>query len=198
MSYSQNNEEAVILELFKDRPTGRFLDIGAWNGKNLSNTCRLAELGWSGLCVEPSPKPFVDLLALHGDNPKIQLLNCALTAGTELLEFYDSSGDAVSTACPAHAEKWEKGSQVRYKKFWIQTLALPILWQKFGFDFEFINLDVECLNWQLFQALPFAELTDTRAICVEHDGYSAQMKSLAAGFGFTEKAWNGENLILAR
>ncbi len=59
--YSQNNEEKFILEHFKNRK-GKFLDIGAYDGKTFSNTFALVELGWSGLEIEASPINFVNLM----------------------------------------------------------------------------------------------------------------------------------------
>ena len=41
--YSQTDEERVILEHFAQRPSGRFLDIGAFDGRVFSNTLALAE-----------------------------------------------------------------------------------------------------------------------------------------------------------
>ena len=55
--YSQNLEQNYILEYFKDK-RGTFIDIGANDGLTLSNTRALAELGWRGVFVEPSPKSF--------------------------------------------------------------------------------------------------------------------------------------------
>lgn len=52
--YSQNQEEKYILNHFKDKQ-GTFLDLGAYNGKELSNSRALVELGWAGCCVEPHP-----------------------------------------------------------------------------------------------------------------------------------------------
>ena len=63
MNYSQNNEQEIIINLFKGKRDGKFLDIGANNGVTLSNTFALANFyGWSGLLVEASPKAYQRLL----------------------------------------------------------------------------------------------------------------------------------------
>lgn len=51
---SQYGEGRWIAEHFAGR-VGRFLDVGAFDGKTFSNTWRLAQEGWFGVCVEPSP-----------------------------------------------------------------------------------------------------------------------------------------------
>lgn len=59
--YSQLNEEEIIVNWFGGK-VGRYLDIGAWDGIQMSNTRRLAELGWSGVLVEPGAKNFAQLI----------------------------------------------------------------------------------------------------------------------------------------
>jgi FkbM family methyltransferase len=198
--YSQNDEEAVIEGWFKQAgiSEGRFLDIGAYDGKAFSNTYRLVELGWGGVCIEPSPSVFPALLKLHGDNQNIELVNAAVGVQPSLLTFYDSNGDAISTTSVQHMEKWQKGWSVNYKKFLVYTLPLATLFQKFGYRFDFINLDVEATNFEIFAALPFEALTGTRVICVEHDNQMERMSALVRPFGFRPVHSNGENLILAR
>lgn len=197
MSYSQNNEEAVITEFFGETK-GRFLDIGAYDGKAFSNTMRLAELGWGGVCVEPSPGPFIGLLKHHAERPEIEIVNVALGETAGWATFHDSGGDAISTLDEAHRNKWAAGWNAKFTKFKLFTVTVPMLLDEVGADFEFINLDVESLNWQLFQALPLEIMSKTRLICVEHDGHHVAMEEIAARSGYRQIAFNGENLILAR
>jgi FkbM family methyltransferase len=190
--YSQNDEEKIILDYFGDK-FGRFYDIGAWDGKTFSNTRALLEKGWTGVMVEPSPAAFVGLLkncAEFGD--KVRLVNAAITPKPSLMEFYDAGGDATGSLNPDHAKSWGHGKI----KFTVHTLAAPTLFSSFG-PAEFINLDVESINAILFQHLPF-DWPDLKLICVEHDGYEAQMEELAKPAGFKRIHRTGENLILAR
>ena len=61
--YSQFEEQDHILRTFAglDSP-GRFLDIGSWDPITFSNTRALVEMGWSGVMIEPSPGPFLEIL----------------------------------------------------------------------------------------------------------------------------------------
>jgi len=199
--YSQNNEEEIIVAEFERMgvTAGRFLEIGAWDGKGFSNTFRLAELGWRGVCVEPSPTVFPSLIKNHAGNDKIILVNAAVTPSVpKLVEWYDSGGDAISTTNLAHKDKWEKGWKVKYSTFWVYGMPMSALFDQFGFDFDFINIDVESTNAEMFRALPWAALKQTKVICVEHDGCQHQMSQLAAANGFHALHMNGENLIFTR
>lgn len=200
MPYSQNNEETVVLGLLEKAglKLGRFLDIGAYDGKTFSNTLRLAELGWSGVCVEPSPTAFTGLLKVHQNNPEIILVNAAISTDGGWLEFYDSGGDAVSSSDKAHVERWSHNAGVKFTRFSLKSVSMTDLFTKFGTNFDFINLDVESLNWQLFQQFPWDFLGRVQVICVEHDQHTDAMTSLALTYGFKQVTTNAENLILAR
>jgi len=53
-SYSQANQEDWVIEFFNKKQNGYFLDIGALDGIQSSNTYVLEkEYKWDGLCVEP-------------------------------------------------------------------------------------------------------------------------------------------------
>lgn len=199
MAYSQNNEEEVILSIAERAGLkgGRFLDIGAYDGKTFSNTLKLAEMGWSGVCVEPSPAAFTGLLKIHKNNPEVILVNSAISTDGGWLDFYDSNGDAVSSSVPSHVSKWRMGG-VNFTRFLLKSISVEELFTKFGHAYDFINLDVEGLNWELFQALPWQQLTQMRAICVEHDGHSNDMINFAAPYNFIKESINAENLILAK
>lgn len=52
--YSQNGEQGVLERIFQNLniDKGWFVDVGAWDGKYLSNTYRFVELGWDGVEIE--------------------------------------------------------------------------------------------------------------------------------------------------
>jgi hypothetical protein len=61
--HSQNGEDGVLEEVFRRLhvDTGFFVEFGAWDGKHLSNTYRLAEAGWRGLYIEGDDERFAEL-----------------------------------------------------------------------------------------------------------------------------------------
>jgi len=200
MAYSQKDEEQVIVQLAERQRLmpGRFLDIGAYDGKTFSNTLRLVELGWSGVCVEPSPSVFVGLMKCHAEHPGITLVNAAVDVESGWAEFYDSGGDAVSTSDPCHAVKWTQNAGVKFTKFHLFTLSIAELFLRFGTDFDFINIDVEGNNWKLFCAMPWNMLTRTRIVCVEYDAQADQMMKLMAEHSFAVAHRTSENLIFSK
>lgn len=63
--YSQCQQDKIIHEdYFRDYQSGVFVDIGAHNGITFSNSYFFEkELGWTGICVEPIPEIFKELVA---------------------------------------------------------------------------------------------------------------------------------------
>jgi hypothetical protein len=57
-SYSQLGQDLDVLKLYSNKQTGTFIEIGASDGKILSNTYLLEQMGWTGICVEPIPEKF--------------------------------------------------------------------------------------------------------------------------------------------
>jgi len=196
--YSQNNEEAVIGKHFSGF-VGRFLEIGAHDGKTFSNTLRLVEQGWSGVCVEASPVVFPKLLELHRHNSKIALVNAPVSAGpSQLVTWYDSNGDGVSSTSLDHVKRWESGSGVRFTPFSVYTMPLQALLDAYGYDFNFVNIDVESTNLDLFNAMPWPLLKQLKLVCVEHDRNVEHMLNVLNPYDFRLVDLNAENLIMAR
>jgi len=61
--YSQAGQDLWVLgEVFDEKRNGFFLDIGAYDGVNLSNTYVLEKrYGWKGICIEADPDSFEQL-----------------------------------------------------------------------------------------------------------------------------------------
>jgi len=63
----QNGQDKFVLETFfkkKDgtyKTDGRFIDIGAHNGVDLSASYVFEELGWDGICIEPMVEQYEQL-----------------------------------------------------------------------------------------------------------------------------------------
>ncbi|MBU0719648.1 MAG: FkbM family methyltransferase [Planctomycetes bacterium] len=53
---AQFGEDRVLWEVFRHRPVGYFIEVGAYDGVTLSNTYFLEQMGWDGLLVEPIPQ----------------------------------------------------------------------------------------------------------------------------------------------
>lgn len=196
--YSQNNEETVILEHFKNQPSGRFLDIGAYDGKTFSNTLALAERGWSGVCVEPSISVIKALIDIHANRPSVKIVHAAIAAQASLLEFHDSNGDALSTFDAAHRAKWEAGYGSKFFSYVMPAISPADLFKQAGSDYDFINIDVEGINMEVFNSISDEVFKKCRCVCIEHDGRYALIEERLQPMGYVRLSINGENLIIGK
>jgi FkbM family methyltransferase len=59
---AQNKEDLVLIEYFKGKRGGVFVDVGAHDGIQFSNTYLLeTDYRWLGICIEPNPDSFKKL-----------------------------------------------------------------------------------------------------------------------------------------
>lgn len=193
-SYSQFGEDKVYVPLF-DGFSGRFLDIGAWDPKSLSNTRALYELGWAGVIVEPSPAPFLSQLKEYGKDERITLVHAAVGNERHLTAFW-CTDDAVSTTEAANYEQWKQHAAF-HGKFFVPVITINDIFNQFGGPFDFVNLDVEGRSVDLLHDLLRTEAFP-KVICVEHDSREGEVIALACSKGYQIVHGNGTNLILAR
>ncbi len=60
--YSQSGQDKGALSVTRHKSEPKFfVDIGAYDGINTSNTLALEECGWTGICVEANPEIFATL-----------------------------------------------------------------------------------------------------------------------------------------
>ena len=195
--YSQNDEESFILEYYKDFK-GKFLDIGAHDGTSLSNTRALVELGWSGVCVEPSPTVFSQLFRLYERNEAIKVVNCAVDTKSKLKEFFDNDGGYVSTLSREHQEFFAKEHGSVHRGMFLKTIKVEELFEYFGFDFNFISIDIEGIDFEVIKTIPFEKLLKLTLLCIEHENKSSIMLNLLSEYRFIKLAETKENIILKR
>ena len=194
--YTQNREELYIISNLSNVPNGRFLDIGAHDGKTFSATRALVEAGWSGVYVEPDPY-VLPLLAENtkefADRTTIEPSAIGLTAGT--LPFFSSKGDMVGSLSQQHKEKWS--SAVTFEEITVNVITLKDLADKYGYDFDFINLDVEGINWDIFCQFDWS-LWKPKCVCIEYDEKREQIADILQTAGYTICYVSPENIVAVR
>jgi FkbM family methyltransferase len=202
MNFSQNNEQEVILNYFKNQPKGSFLDIGANDGQTLSNSRALALSGWSGICVEPAPDPFQKLETLY-EGSKVMVFECAIGKENGKMPFHISgshlkNGDSglLSTLDPEEIKRW-KGTE-QFIESEVDVLKWDSFYKGCGVKtFDFISIDAEGLDYHIVNEMNLTDLK-TSLICVEWN--SNKKLQLAfnwvfKGYGFKLIHSNFENLI---
>jgi len=193
---SQYGEEFHILDHFKGRK-GRFLDIGAYDGLTYSNTRCLMEEGWSGVCVEPNPL-ILPYLQDHTERfPLISTLQAAILPDTfQGRPRMWITQDATSSFIPEHIETINRHNpKIKFKPVAVPTLRWHEFLKVYPQPYDFINIDVEGMNWEVLRDGPLAEM-----VCVEMDPpcQRERMKEHFRIFGMDNQCEIGGNLLAWR
>jgi FkbM family methyltransferase len=162
--YSQHQQDKFIVEYFKSKKNGTFVDIGAHDGITLSNTYTLeTELGWNGICVEPMEHEFKKLEKCR----TAKLYNCACydTNGTEKFTFIDHDNypdmlSGISKEIDPRHMYWilteSKNTNSQIKTIEVQTRILnEILEENKMYEIDFMSVDTEGSEFKIIKAIDF-------------------------------------------
>ena len=145
---SQLNQDVFALILNKFKTNGYFIEIGANDGFNLSNTIYLEEeFSWDGLLIEPNPI-YKDSLSKR----KAKSIEVAIGDNKERLEFSPSGlyGGLVKHLDNSHSEKL-----ILDKVIEVETLPLlEVLQNQMAPKrIDFISIDVEGFEKQIVKQI---------------------------------------------
>ena len=97
---AQNGEDRWLADYFGHKSQGFFVEVGAYDGVNLSNTYHFERIGWAGVLVEPDPDKAAHCRA---HRPGSKTHQCAAVGSAEVGEiaFYRvADGEVFSTTAP--------------------------------------------------------------------------------------------------
>lgn len=200
--YSQNAEEKVILDYFKDQQEGAFLSIGENDGETLSN-CRALASKFCGVMIEPSPKAFFKLKQLYDKEKKgcFYLYNFAIGTHNGTMKFFDSGthlnkGDValLSTANESELKRFPgtQYEEIEVKVFRWKTALNRLQIKKF----DFVSIDAEGFDLDILKQM---DLTDVKLLCIEWNSdalLKIEFDKIMEGFKIIYTT--GENLIYSR
>ncbi len=205
--YSQNHEDDFILEYFQGEKKS-VLEIGANDGKTLSNSLLLIENGWSAYLLEPSEKAFERIVKLHEHNKLVHLYRVAIAESSEEKIYYESgellgNGDSalVSSLDENELKRW--GDTVSFEpskiicKTWSDFIIANDLQKT---HFNFISIDAEGYDWIILEQINLT-LHKCEVLCIEWNGVSEladKFTEYANSHGLFEVKRNAENIIFAR
>jgi FkbM family methyltransferase len=159
---SQVGQDKWVCKQLQYKDNGIFLDIGAYDGKTLSNTYFLEkELGWTGVCVEPGVEEFLKLKrirdcvcvhkAIYNDNIPV------LMDSSEMLR-----GIKKHLQCPPKEDDQYEIQAITMKTL-LETYSIPKV-------IDYISLDTEGSEYEILSGFPFDEYTVT-LWTIEHNAY---------------------------
>ena len=196
MSHAQLNQDVRALNFFKFKRNGYYVDIGAHDGIELSNTYLLEkQFCWSGLCIEANPYTFQKL---KENRPNSVCLNkLVFNTSGEKVEFNiakDPMLSGVSKLVVRHKETLNDGEKVileseKLSNILDQNNAPKII--------DYMTIDVEGAEMHVLQSIDFDKYL-FRLIHLEHNYVQENRKLiydflLSKGYNFfSQNEWDDE------
>jgi FkbM family methyltransferase len=202
--YSQGAEEQYILDYFGTKK-GTVLDLGANDGKTLSNSLNVIEQGWNGILVEPSKKVFERLEKLHKQNEKVVCFNIAISNVEGELEFFESGShlskedfSLLSTLKPSEMNRWI-GSGTDFNPITADAITFKTLLDKSPYKkFDLITIDIEGLDYDVLTQINLREVECKMLIIETNSVEDNKYINYCAKYDMKLLHKNQENLIFVR
>lgn len=213
-TYSVDGEDQLAYEYFQRRP-GLFLDLGAGDGRHISNTWLLAEAGWDGHLVEADPGNFTKLRENYWhfftqkcEQQKFRLLCAALApagGGGVVLDWHVPTvpscemNATLDRGLLKAGSAWGQGPRVHGVASILPSAAL-VWFTNPTADYDFVSIDLEGLSLAVLGELVVGRGARPRMFCVEtlNELEHQQMKDMLRPLGYQLHRRNSENTIMVR
>lgn len=167
-SYSQWGEDLEIINFFKNKKKGKYLDIGCFHPLMYSNTCLLHQKGWAGTNVDLN-QTTIDLFNIL--RPKdINLCRIIGSEEKKVKVYFDGLFSPVNTADKAfynnHKKKFFKNVFIR--EVTTQKLNNIIEGNQIYKKIDFINIDAEGMDYKILKQLNLQKLKVTLVAIETH------------------------------
>mgnify|MGYP003346703478 CR=1 FL=1 len=170
------NIKDIYFDFFGFKKDGIFLEIGAYDGESISNTVFLADIGWTGVYVEPVKEYYEKCLNRHKNNSNIKVFNC-LVGDSESESVIYKGGD-LSTSKKEIVDffnngplGWAHGSHNGTKEI-VNQLTLDTILKKSLLDSKKIDLliiDTEGNEWNIIKNFDFNKINIKMLIIEMHE-----------------------------
>lgn len=184
-SFAQNFQDLFALWVSRGSRSAYFVEFGALNGRDFSNTYLLEKLGWNGIVAEPNPA-YTDKIA-SVRNCHISH-DCVFEESGQVVEFRQVLGRAALSGIgktELRDNKWE--FRQNYKSIAIRTISLNDLLAKYNAPkkIEFISIDTEGSELSILSSFDFSRW-NVLSFCVEHNSENRDsIASLMTEHGYT-------------
>ena len=162
-----DNEDTAILDYFKDKKSGFYVDVGCYHPIHRNNTYLLHKQNWRGINIDVSQFSVELFDHLRPDDLNY---NCAVSNKNETVKlFFQKELSQLSTTENDQAKKVFQGN-IKEKEIQAFTLDEILNRDKYkNVKIDFLNIDVEGADFKVLNGLSFQKFSP-ELICVEiHD-----------------------------
>ncbi len=178
-SRSQLRQDLFVLSETQYKKSGYFVEFGATNGIECSNTYLLeTEFSWTGILAEPArlwekslkanrPKASIETLCVWKDSNSSVIFNETIAPELSTIDRF-SDGDV------------HRNTRLAGKKYEVQTISLNdlLIKQRAPKHIDYLSIDTEGSEYEILEAFNFNEFR-IGIITVEHN-YTPQREKIFA------------------
>ena len=193
ISHSQLGQDLEVLKVYNEKQNGFFVEIGASDGVEMSNTYLLeTKYNWKGICCEPIPNRFKKLVA---NRPNSKCFHQAVYNQSGLTLTFDIANNYdLLSGISEHIDSHKSTVDANKHSFQVETISLlDVLDRANAPSFiEYMSLDTEGSELEILKQFDFGKYT-FGLIDVEHNFVEprrTQIKNLLLSNGYIYK---GEN-----
>lgn len=172
-THSQNFQDIWALYESEFKKNGTFVEFGATNGVDGSNTYLLEKrYGWSGILAEPLP---IHTSSLHTQRPTARIVpKCVWTKSADSIDFLCTDEQDLSTiagygGADEHSEKRLRGGNI----IQVETISLYDLLSLKPYTYiDYMSVDTEGSEFDILQAFfqnPKSRKYFIHTLSVEHN-----------------------------
>ena len=163
-SYAMDNEDTIVLDYFKDKKNGFYIDVGCYHPTHRNNTYLLYKQNWSGINIDTSQFS-IDLFNYM--RPKDLNYNCAISNKNKIIKiFYQKELSQLSTTESDQARTVFQGN---IKEKAIQAFTLDEILKRGKYKdvkIDFLDIDAEGADLKVLKGLSFDKLKP-ELLCIE-------------------------------
>ena len=158
-SYSQDHEDLFLINYFKNKKEGFYLDLGCHHPKRFSNTYLLYKKGWKGINIDANKWA---IILFKYSRPRDQNMCAVINTSYEPVCFYQFNESALNGILSPQrvSQLKEIGYKVKSKKT-IQPITIQDVIDKYNLSkkcIDFLKIDVEGLDFEIIKNISFSNL----------------------------------------
>ena len=186
-SYSQLKQDLNVLKHFNNKRNGYFVEVGAADGINLSNTYLLEKkYNWNGICIEPVPSHYKNLIK---NRNSINLNIAAYNKSGEEVEIAEAG---LLSGIKNDIDKHKQAKEGKTFKIKTKTLTEILDENNSPNTIDYMSLDTEGSELKILQGIDFNKYK-FKYINLEHNYVEprrTQMRKLLENNGYKYKGAN--------
>lgn len=187
-SKAQLKQDMFVLAELGFKRDGYFVEFGATNGLELSNTYMLEkEMGWTGILAEPASTWHYDIVANRDCHIEFA---CVWSETGRTLVFNETGAPELSTVDTFSSDDWHADARQNGKRYEVTTISLLDLLRKYNApkEIDYLSIDTEGSEFEILNAFNF-DAYKFKVITCEHNHTPMRDKllELLTSKGYTRK-----------